>query len=77
MHSITSNVVIHVGQPLGASSRARLMQDARAIPGVVSARAHPRAGHLLTVAYDAARISAAALRARAHALGYRASLVGR
>lgn len=68
-----TQVVIHVRQPLGAYSRTSLERAACAIPGVAGTRVHPRAGHLMLVDFDHARISVEELQARTQHLGYRTS----
>jgi len=72
----TSDVMIHINESLSAEMRSSFESTMQNMEGVVSSRFNPRKEHLLVVAYDTKRTSAAALLAKARAAGYTAQLIG-
>ncbi len=71
-----SDVMIHIKESLSEDARAALENSIRSVEGVVSPRFNAGKTHLLMVAFDPKKTSAAALLERTRAAGYTAQLVG-
>jgi len=71
-----SDVMIHINESLGEEARAALENAIRTVEGVISPRFNAGKEHLLMVAFDPKRTSAAVLLEATRAAGYTAQLVG-
>lgn len=76
MHAIQSDVIVHLGEPLGTEDRVRLERALEAERGVARARTNPRAGQLLVVNFDPTAISALGVLRSVRAQGFTGRLVG-
>ncbi|MGA7984888.1 MAG: hypothetical protein WCA01_06890 [Burkholderiales bacterium] len=72
----TSDIMIHINESLGEEARSALENAIRSVEGVVAPRFNAGKEHLLMVAFDPKKTSAAALLERTRAAGYTAQLVG-
>lgn len=71
-----SDVMIHINETLNEEARTSLEKEMQGIEGVVSPRFNPGKDHLLMVAFDLDKTSAAALLEKTRSAGYTAQLVG-
>jgi len=72
----TSDVMIHINESLSVEARGALENAIRRVEGVVLPRFNAGKEHLLMVAFDPKKTSAADLLERTRAAGYTAQLVG-
>jgi hypothetical protein len=72
----TSDIMIHINESLGEEARSALANAIRSVEGVVLPKFNAGKEHLLMVAFDPKKTSAAALLERTRAAGYTAQLVG-
>jgi hypothetical protein len=70
-----SDVVVHVGRPLGSEERQRVEQALGAQPGISGVRGSPRAGQLFVIDFDPRAISVLGVLRCFDALGLQARLV--
>ena len=70
------DVMIHIKESLSAEARSSLENDMQKVEGVISPRFNAGKEHLLMVAFDRKRTSAAVLLQTTRAAGYTAQLVG-
>jgi hypothetical protein len=71
-----SDVMIHINESLSDEARTSLEDVMRKVEGVVSPGFNEGKEHLLAIAYDTEKTSAAVLLAKVRAAGYTAQLVG-
>jgi hypothetical protein len=71
-----SDVVVHVGKPLDAGERSRLLETLDAEQGITRVRADASSGQLFIIDYDRRAISALGVLRCVQAQGYAARLVG-
>jgi hypothetical protein len=72
----TSDIVVHIGRPIGAGERDRLEVALSIKPGIRAVRGSPSAAQLLLIDFDPSVISALGVLRCLHALGLEARLVG-
>lgn len=72
----TSDIMIHINESLGEEARSALENAIRSVEGVVAPRFNAGKEHLLMVAFDPKKTSAAALLEQTRTAGYTAQLVG-
>ena len=72
----TSDVMVHIGRPIGSAERERLELALSINPGIRAVRGSPRAAQLLLIDFDPGLISALGVLRSFHALGLEARLVG-
>ncbi len=71
-----SDIMIHIDQSLNTEARLAMEERMRQIEGVVAPRFNSGKEHLLLVAFNSDKASAAALLGAVRASGYSAQLVG-
>jgi hypothetical protein len=71
-----SDVMIHINETLNEEARTSLQNSMQKVDGVVSPRFNPGKEHLLMVAFDLEKTSAAVLLEKTREAGYTAQLVG-
>jgi 3-hydroxy-3-methylglutaryl CoA synthase len=71
-----SDVMIHINESLSDEARTALENAMQKVEGVVSPRFNPGKEHLLMVAFDLEKTTAAALLEATRSAGYTAQLVG-
>jgi hypothetical protein len=76
MNISISDFMVHVGELLPAQAMARLENDIRGEPGVISAQFSRRAPHLMMVALNPELSSSTAILNRVASKGLQARLVG-
>ena len=76
MNANYSDVIVHLGERLGAKDRSRLERALEAERGVARVRTNPRGGQLMVVDYDPQAISALGVLRSVQAQGFTAQLVG-
>lgn len=72
----TSDVMVHIGRPIGAGERERLELALSVKPGIKAVRGSARAAQLLLVDFDPRAISALGVLRCFQSLGLEARLVG-
>lgn len=71
-----SDVMIHINETLSDAARTSLEDTMRNVEGVISPRFNAGKEHLLMIAFDPAKTSAAVLLDKTRRAGYTAQLIG-